>query len=271
MLLSGASLVVPPVPVAMAAQIASPDARGSEAEAPESNPYADPSQCIYRAWDLAAEAGHKLPWFAGNAADWKEGALEHGYEVVDTIDPSVVNTVAVWESGAGGASWAGHVGWVVEVRGDQFRVQDRNWIPGADDERWVTWVEGISFIKLEEEKEEEEQPQQPGETPAAAAAQTDAPTPEAAPEPAAAPQAVPEPGLAQPEVEPAPGPALQRVDLLQLALAEAARLLQPWNPEQATPGLRSDASPANMLTTRLRMRAGALRPLLAVQQAAPAS
>jgi len=123
------------------------------ADVPDSNPYSDPTQCLYRAWDLAAQAGHKLPWFPGDAKDWRQGALSYGYEVVDTIDPSVVHSVAVWGPGVGGASWAGHVGWVVAVQGDQFLVQDRNWIPATDWEHWVTWVPGISFIKLGGEPE----------------------------------------------------------------------------------------------------------------------
>lgn len=118
------------------------------ADPPSSNPYSDPTQCLYRAWDLAAQAGHRLPWFPGNARDWRQGAIRHGYEVVDRIDPSVVHSIAVWGGGVGGASWAGHVGWVVAVDGNRFLVQDRNWIPATDYEHWVTWVPGISFIKL---------------------------------------------------------------------------------------------------------------------------
>ncbi len=182
----------------------------SNDEIPESNPYADSTQCIYRAWQLAAQAGHKLPWFAGDAKDWKEGAIEHDLPVSDTIDPSVVGSVAVWQPGAGGASWAGHVGWVVEVKDNQFRVQDRNWVPAADDERWVTWEEGISFIKLEAPKPEP--PKAPEPTPAAAPAD---PAPPAGPPPT-------------PAV--APAAAVQSFDALQPADLAAPVIVQPWAP-----------------------------------------
>ena len=112
---------------------------------PESNPYEDSTQCTYRAWELAAQAGHRLPAF-GNAADWRQGAIAAGYEVSDTLTPACVDSVAVWGPGVGGASAYGHVGWVTQVRGDQFLVEDRNWIPATDDTRWVTWQPGMSFI-----------------------------------------------------------------------------------------------------------------------------
>ncbi len=152
MLLSGAGLIVPPVPTALAQAAATAGEGGGSAHAqaiPDTNPYADPTQCVYGAWQFAAEAGHKLPWFAGNATDWKEGAREHGLEVVDTISPDVVHGIAVWHAGVGGTGSAGHVGFVEQVDGNRFLVKDRNWVPAADDERWVTWEEGISFIVLE--------------------------------------------------------------------------------------------------------------------------
>ncbi len=223
MFVSGASMVVPPVPVAMAAEAAATGSGQSSAAAeaaPESNPYADSTQCIYRAWDLAAEAGYKLPWFEGNAADWKTGAIERGYEVADSISPDVVHSVAVWDAGAGGASWAGHVGWVVEVQGDRFLVQDRNWIPAADDERWVTWEEGISFIKLE-------QPE-PEAAPAEELAAAPAEDPAAQPAPAEEPAAQPAPAAAPAEEPAVDAPrALQALDLGQLWQAEAEHLLHP--------------------------------------------
>ena len=114
---------------------------------PSSNPYDDSTQCTYRAWELAAQAGHKLPWFPGNATDWRQGALNDGLYVVDKLDPSVVNSVAVWHSYVGGAGVYGHVAWVTAVSGDWFQVQERNWFStGADDTRWVQWQQGISFI-----------------------------------------------------------------------------------------------------------------------------
>ena len=118
-------------------------------EGPQQNPYSYPSQCTYRAWDLAAQAGHRLPKF-GDAADWRQGAIDAGYRVRDTLGPDCVGSVAVWRAGAGGASWAGHVAWVTAVDGNRFHVQERNWQPGRDGERWVTWVKGISFITFEE-------------------------------------------------------------------------------------------------------------------------
>ena len=114
---------------------------------PNDDPYPDSTQCTYRAWQLAAQAGHKLPWFAGDATDWRQGALDDGLRVVDQLDPSVVNSVAVWHAGVGGAGDAGHVAWVTAVQSNQFQVQERNWNnPGADDTRWVQWEPGISFI-----------------------------------------------------------------------------------------------------------------------------
>lgn len=166
-LLAGASPVAPAMSTVWAAEPGHTTTQASHTDTssvPESNPYADSTQCVYRAWELAAKVGHKLPWFAGDAKDWKEGAIEHGLKVSDTIDPSVVHSVAVWDSGVGGAGSAGHVGWVVEVKGNRFRVQERNWVPATDGERWVTWEKGISFIKLEEPKPA---PTQPANTPPA--------------------------------------------------------------------------------------------------------
>jgi surface antigen len=174
---------------------ASPMVALVRADPPDSNPYSDPTQCLYRAWDLAAQAGHKLPWFPGDAKDWRQGALSYGYEVVDTIDPSVVHSVAVWGPGVGGASWAGHVGWVVAVDGNQFLVQDRNWIPATDWEHWVTWVPGICFIKL-------------GSTPAPPP--TPPPTPQPPSPTPAPPTATPTPTPLPPTPTPEPPELLQR-------------------------------------------------------------
>ncbi len=128
-----------------AANTVAADTGAAEAAIPQANPYEDPSQCTFRAWELAAQAGHKLPGF-GDAYSWKQEAIDRGYTVSDTLDARAVNSVAVWDSGVGGASWAGHVGWVVAVDGDRFLVHDRNWAPAVDTERWVTWEPGISFI-----------------------------------------------------------------------------------------------------------------------------
>lgn len=117
-----------------------------EAAVPESNPYLDPSQCVYLAWELAEQAGHRLPnW--GDAAEWRQGAIGSGYRVSDTLSPDAVNSIAVWGPGVGGTSYAGHVGWVLEVDGNRFLVRDRNW-DGYDSRRWVDWEPGISFIIL---------------------------------------------------------------------------------------------------------------------------
>ncbi len=116
-------------------------------EGPEFNPYDDPSQCTYLAWELAAQAGHRMPNF-GDAADWRAGAIASGYRVIDSLSPSAVDSVAVWGPGVGGASYVGHVGWVTAVDGDRFLVRDRNWF-GFDDERWVPWEPGISFITFD--------------------------------------------------------------------------------------------------------------------------
>jgi len=117
-----------------------------EPKVPERNPY-NRTQCTYRAWDLAARAGHKLPRF-GNAHAWQEKAIEQGYRVSDALSHDAVNSVAVWDSYVGGTFRAGHVAWVTAVSGDKFYVQERNWIGGSDGERWVRWQEGISFITL---------------------------------------------------------------------------------------------------------------------------
>ncbi len=125
------------------------------------NPYEDSSQCTYRAWELAAQAGHILPRFY-DAGNWAQAAADAGYTVEDKLTADAVNSVAVFAPGAGGASWAGHVAWVTAVDGDRFYIKERNWSAGQDSERWVTWEPGISFIVF----------------PAAPAAPAPAPTPE---------------------------------------------------------------------------------------------
>lgn len=213
MLLAQANLVVPAVSTVWAAEPANATTQATHADTssiPESNPYADSTQCVYRAWDLAAKAGHKLPWFAGNAKDWREGAIKHGLKVTDTIDPSVVNSVAVWDAGVGGAGDAGHVAWVVEVKGNRFRVQERNWIPASDGERWVTWEKGISFIKFEEP--------QPAQTePANAAPAQEQPPAQGASAAGSGPAAVSDP---------------QPIAPVQALLEQFS--VQPWAPSQPT-------------------------------------
>ncbi len=110
---------------------------------PSGNPYIDSSQCVYRAWELAAAAGHPLPQF-GNACAWRQGALNCGYTVRDSLGAECVDSVAVWSSSV--APDYGHVGWVTAVDGNRFYVKDRNWIAGQDYEHWVDWQPGISFI-----------------------------------------------------------------------------------------------------------------------------
>jgi len=217
---------------------ASPMVALVRADTPDSNPYADPTQCLYRAWDLAAQAGHKLPWFPGDAKDWRQGALGYGYEVVDTIDPSVVHSVAVWGPGVGGASWAGHVGWVVAVDGDRFLVQDRNWIPATDWEHWVTWVPGISFIKLGSK------PAPPPTPPPTPAPPTPAPPP---PAPTPTPTVVPptptpsQPGLLERRITVSPASRSPRTVVVApraLALNGArGRVLLGVNGKDLTPTL----------------------------------
>jgi len=111
---------------------------------PQSNPYGDSCQCTWYAWERAAQAGHKLPHW-GDAHCWNDGAGGcSGYSV--TTQP-VPNSVAVWEPNKAGALAWGHVGWVIEVSGNRFRVQDRNWIaPCTDGDRWDDAEDGISFI-----------------------------------------------------------------------------------------------------------------------------
>jgi surface antigen len=133
-----------PTPVVAARVVAGASAVTVESAIPATNPYYDPSQCVYRAWELAAEHGHTLPDF-GDAANWRQAAIDDGYKVSDTLTPDAVDSVAVWGPSVGGAGWAGHVGWVTEVKGDQFHVLERNWV-GGDSDRWVQWQEGISFI-----------------------------------------------------------------------------------------------------------------------------
>ena len=114
-----------------------------------SNPYEDSTQCTYRAWELAANAGHPLPRFY-NAENWRQAALDCGMKVEDTLTQNAVGGIAVWSAYTGGTGWAGHVGYVTKVDGNRFLVQDRNWVPATDTERWVEWEEGISFIILEQ-------------------------------------------------------------------------------------------------------------------------
>ncbi len=186
LLLLAARPGVAPVWAAPADELTLLTSDSAAATLPETNPYSNPTQCVYRAWDLAAQVGHRLPYF-GNAALWRQGAIDAGYTVIDTLDASAVHSVAVWGSGVGGASVYGHVGWVVDVRDGEFLVQDRNWIAyGTDDERWVTWEPGISFIVLEGAGAAEPTP-------------TPSPTPHPTPKPSPTPSPTPEPS-------PAPSP-----------------------------------------------------------------
>jgi surface antigen len=135
-----------PAPADTATSNAAP-ATPEPSDVAHTNPYEDPSQCTARAWDLAAGAGHKLPRFGdGNA--WRQAAIDHGYQVQDKLTEQSVNSVAVWDSYVGGTFDAGHVAWVTKVDLDhgRFYVQERNWSPGADSERWVDWEPGMSFI-----------------------------------------------------------------------------------------------------------------------------
>lgn len=133
-----------PTPAVAASLVPGATAASVEPETPNTNPYSDPSQCVYLAWELAAEHGHKLPNF-GDAADWRQGAIDYGLTVNDNLTPEAVDGIAVWGPGVGGAGWAGHVGWVSEVKGGRFHVQERNWT-GGDSDRWVQWEEGMCFI-----------------------------------------------------------------------------------------------------------------------------
>ncbi|MGQ9683777.1 MAG: CHAP domain-containing protein [Anaerolineae bacterium] len=146
-----ATVLAAPVESAVSAQAnrRAPAAQADPAKQPaQSNPYEDPTQCTYRAWELAAKAGHRLPRFY-NAENWRQAALDCGMRVEDTLTEHAVGGIAVWSAYTGGTGWAGHVGYVLKVEGNRFLVQERNWIPAADGERWVEWEEGISFIILE--------------------------------------------------------------------------------------------------------------------------
>lgn len=223
LLLARANLVMPAVSTVLAAEPGNTTTQAAHADAPsvpESNPYADPSQCTAGAWDFAAQAGHKLPWFAGDATDWKQGAIEHGLKTSDTLDSSVVHGVAVWEGGVGGTGSAGHVGYVTEVKGDQFHVHERNWnAPGADGDRWVTWEKGISFIKLENP-----QPSQPANATQSNPAPAQGSVPARG---ASAAQAAPA-AHATPTINPAPAP--QSNDSVQPLVQQFVP--QPWLPSQ---------------------------------------
>ena len=127
---------------------AAADTQSIAARIPERNPYEDPSQCTYFAWEMAAQAGHRLPDF-GDAGEWRAGAIACGYRVIERLSPSAVNSVAVWMPGVGGASPIGHVGWVTAVDGDRFFVKDRNWVPDGENGRWIQWEPGISFITFD--------------------------------------------------------------------------------------------------------------------------
>lgn len=108
---------------------------------PSGNPYNDPTQCTWFAWEKAAEAGYHLPHW-GNACAWDDGARAcDGYTV--SSSPSV-GSLAVWEDCAAGADTCGHVAWVDGVSGNQFHVQEINW--AGPHTRTVQ--SGISFIIL---------------------------------------------------------------------------------------------------------------------------
>lgn len=221
MLLAQVGLVAPAASTVWAAESSHTTTQAEHAKsAPESNPYADSTQCTYRAWDLAAKAGHKLPWFAGDAKNWNEGATEHGLKVSDTIDTSVVGSVAVWEAGVDGTGYAGHVGYVVEVKGDKFRVQERNWTPAADGERWVTWQKGISFIKLEEPKP--------------------APSTDSAPT-NSAPARGSSPAQAASASEPAPAETPRNIDSVQPLVQQF--VVHPWQPGEQAGNALADPLP----------------------------
>ncbi|HOQ97854.1 MAG TPA: CHAP domain-containing protein [Anaerolineae bacterium] len=191
---------------------------------PETNPYHNPTQCVYRAWELAAAAGYKLPYF-GNAMNWRQGAIDAGYDVIDRVDPSCIYSVIVWGPSVGGVSSLGHVGWVVAVDGNRVLVQDRNWIPATDYEHWVEWVPGISFIRL-------------GGIEAAQ------PEPTAAATPTASPTRAP----ALPTARPQPSPTEPAVNLLSrrstASASDRAQRPAAAAPDQGRPLVARLASPA---------------------------
>jgi len=115
---------------------------------PSSNPYyTSPCQCVHYAWKRAAQAGHKLPrWGDGHC--WDAGARGCGYTVTDLPAPG---SVAVWGPGQAGAWPPGHVGWVDDVRSNQFHVWHMNW--GGPyctvTQGWIDVQEGITFIRFD--------------------------------------------------------------------------------------------------------------------------
>jgi len=70
-----------------------------------------------------------VPWF-GNAQEWLNHAAAYGFPVGRSPR---VGAIAVWRPGQGGASYAGHVGYVEAVGpvdgvpGGSFKVSEMNW------------------------------------------------------------------------------------------------------------------------------------------------
>ncbi len=81
----------------------------------------DSRECVsYVAMALYQYYGYKLPWYGGNASDWKRLAIVHGVKVDDT---PTVNSVA-WNGTVDGG--LGHVALVVGVEDQLITIEQYN-------------------------------------------------------------------------------------------------------------------------------------------------
>ena len=112
----------------------------------DSNPYYEyPGECTWYAWEKAKDAGYKLPSW-GHAHNWDDAADYCGYDVGD--EPKAGSVVVYNPSVPNCDCPLGHVGWVADVEGNQFRIQDMNWGDGGERDEWVDAVPGLQFIYL---------------------------------------------------------------------------------------------------------------------------
>jgi surface antigen len=80
----------------------------------------------------------------GDAWQWPDRAAAAGWTVGTKPE---VNSVVAFPAGSY-SSPVGHVAWVVDVSGDQVRVQDYNWnfVGARVTDHWVGIVAGTRFI-----------------------------------------------------------------------------------------------------------------------------
>jgi surface antigen len=110
------------------------------------NPFAAnySDQCTYYAEErMHQQTGLYMPVY-GNAYEWADQARSAGWSVGSS---PAVNSVVVFPAGSFGSD-VGHVGWTVEVSGNQVRIQDCNWnwVGAQVTDHWVTMPPGTQFI-----------------------------------------------------------------------------------------------------------------------------